>query len=728
MSRLKLGVLVSGRGSNLQAILDAIASETLDAEVCAVLSDKPGVQALDRLKDGIPGLVVRREDFPSAEAFETALIDRLEARGAELIVLAGFMRILERTFVRRFSGRILNIHPSLLPSFPGLHAQRQALEHGVKISGCTVHLVDETLDGGPILAQTAVPVLPGDTERTLSDRILEQEHLLLPETLRRFASRRVSTVSETTQAEKGRLNMKSRVKRALISVSDKTGVESFAAGLAALGVEIVSTGGTHKALRDAGVPVTYISDTTDFPEILDGRVKTLHPAIHGGILARRDIPEHMEALRRLRISPIDLVAVNLYPFEEVARRGGSRDELIENIDIGGPSMVRSAAKNHRDVVVIVDPADYDGVLERLRTSGDCPREEREALALKAFRHTAEYDANIYRTLSGPSRTEPRDEGAGAPLPQKVSLNLIEVSSLRYGENPGQEAALYRDPLSASALVGARQLQGKQLSYNNWLDADGALRIIQEFRTPAAAIVKHTNPCGAALGETVLEAFNRAYQADPISAFGGIVAVNHPLTRALAEAMHATFWEVILAPDFEEGALEVLGDKGGLRLLKIPEDSLEPSPGIEWRSICGGFLAQRRDLLESRSEDWRTASARAATEKELRDLDFAWRIVKHVKSNAIVLVRDLVTVGIGAGQMNRVGAARIALDQAGDKARGAAMGSDAFFPFPDTVLLAAGCGVTAVVQPGGSVRDADSVKAADEHDMAMMFTGIRHFKH
>ncbi|MDR1977348.1 MAG: bifunctional phosphoribosylaminoimidazolecarboxamide formyltransferase/IMP cyclohydrolase [Synergistaceae bacterium] len=520
--------------------------------------------------------------------------------------------------------------------------------------------------------------------------------------------------------------LKCKIKRALISVSDKTGIVEFAGGLSSLGIEIVSTGGTYKALADAGIPVIYISDVTHFPEILDGRVKTLHPAVHGGILARRNDPGHREALQKERIVPIDLVAVNLYPFRETARRNASWDELIENIDIGGPAMIRSAAKNHEDVVIVVHPDDYEGVLRRLRHDGDCAKDERIRLALNAFQHTAEYDACIHATLAAVSSAGREEE----IFPKRLSPETERLSTLRYGENPGQSAALYRDATRTPSFVDALQLQGKELSYNNWLDADSAFKIVQELDgpQPAAVVVKHTNPCGAALGTTIEEAFGKAYEADPVSAFGGILAVNRPVTRELAEALQGVFWEVILAPDYSEEARKILGAKPNLRLLEVPEAVWPVVPSLEWRSIQGGFLVQERDLQSAPPDGWTAVTARRPTETEFEDLIFAWKVVKQVKSNAIVLAKDRTTVGIGAGQMNRVGAARIALEQAGEKARGAVLASDAFFPFADTVRLAAESGVTAVVQPGGSLRDKESIDVADERGLAMFHTGVRHFKH
>ncbi|MDR1874122.1 MAG: bifunctional phosphoribosylaminoimidazolecarboxamide formyltransferase/IMP cyclohydrolase [Synergistaceae bacterium] len=518
-----------------------------------------------------------------------------------------------------------------------------------------------------------------------------------------------------------------RVKRALISVSDKTGIVGFARGLVDLGVEIVSTGGTYKELTDEGIPALYISEVTGFPEILDGRVKTLHPAIHGGILARRSDPEHGRALTEQGITPIDLVAVNLYPFQRTAaRRDATWEELIENIDIGGPAMLRSAAKNHGDVLVLVYPDDYDEVLSQLRTTGDCSGEDRVKLALAAFRHTAEYDACISDVLA--ARSAPDTHPL---LPPRATVTLKRVSALRYGENPGQAAALYRRTDQTDvAFTNSWQLQGKKLSFNNWLDADSAFKIVQELNgsLPAAVVVKHMNPCGAAVAPTLEEAFEKAYASDPVSAFGGILAVSHVVASDLARRLTDAFWEVVIALGFTDDALEILADRPALRLLMVPAEAWEIKPAIEWRSIQGGLLAQERDLQPSPPETWRVVTSRSPTDSERRDMEFAWKVVKYVKSNAIVVVKDQATVGVGAGQTNRVGAAEIALKQAGEKARGAVLASDAFFPFGDTVSLAAEHGIGAIVQPGGSLRDQESTDAADKHGIAMVHTGVRHFRH
>lgn len=510
------------------------------------------------------------------------------------------------------------------------------------------------------------------------------------------------------------------VKRALISVSNKEGIIPFAKQLAELGVDIISTGGTKRALEEAGVPVISISDVTGFPEILDGRVKTLHPAIHGGILAVRSDERHQAALKEHGIRPIDLVVVNLYPFQQtIAKPDVTLAEAIENIDIGGPTMVRAAAKNYADVAIVVDPADYPMVIEELKTTGSIQAKTRQQLAAKAFRHTAAYDAMIAEYLTGLT---------GEEYPETLTVTYTKKQSLRYGENPHQSAAFYAKPLGAAfSIAKAAQLHGKELSYNNINDANAAINLIREFQKPAAAAIKHMNPCGVGVGATLLEAFTKAYEADPVSIFGGIVAVNREVDKETAERMHDIFLEIVIAPSFSDEALAILTKKKNIRLLTLDF----AAPDVKEKtlvSVNGGLLVQEADKYTLEDAEWNVVTKREPTEAEREQLRFAWKVVKHVKSNAIVLAKNGMTVGVGAGQMNRVGAANIAIEQAGEQAVGAVLASDAFFPMDDTVEAAAKAGITAIIQPGGSIRDADSIRKADEYGMAMVFTGVRHFKH
>ncbi|NLI14300.1 bifunctional phosphoribosylaminoimidazolecarboxamide formyltransferase/IMP cyclohydrolase [Pelotomaculum propionicicum] len=511
------------------------------------------------------------------------------------------------------------------------------------------------------------------------------------------------------------------VKRALISVSNKNGVVEFARGLAELGVEIVSTGGTLKTLREAGVPVRYISDVTGFPEILDGRVKTLHPKVHGGILALRN-KDHLEQLRNHNITPIDLVAVNLYPFREtVAKPGVTLEEAIENIDIGGPTMVRSAAKNYENVLIVVNPERYSEVLEALR-SGQAGSELRMSLALEAFAHTASYDAAITAYLE--------NLGTGAELfPPDWNIQARRAQILRYGENPHQKAAFYRDSSTSGPCVGnAMQLSGKELSYNNILDLNSAFELVREFSDPASVIIKHNNPCGCACSANLTGAYKKALEADPVSAYGGIVAFNRVVDAATAEEMTKIFLEAIIAPGYDDAALKILKAKANLRLLVTGEITGQTNDRLEIRKVNGGLLAQEFDREVLNPAELKVVTKKQPTKEEMEELFFAMTLAKHVKSNAIVVTSGRQLIGVGAGQMNRVGSAKIAFEQAGEKARGAVLGSDAFFPFEDTVIEAAKAGITAIIQPGGSIRDEQSIKACDEHGIAMVFTGMRHFKH
>lgn len=506
------------------------------------------------------------------------------------------------------------------------------------------------------------------------------------------------------------------MKRALISVSDKTGVVEFARGLSALGFEIISTGGTYNTLQEAGVDVRKVTDITGFPEILDGRVKTLHPRIHGGILARRTA-DHLAQLAEHDITAIDLVAVNLYPFRQtIAKPGVTLEEAIENIDIGGPSMVRSAAKNHADVIVVVKPERYGDILKALQDNGNIDLSFRRQLALEAFGHTAAYDAMISNYLAGITDT---------PFPDNFVLAGEKVYELRYGENPHQKACFYRDMSSSAGLPDARQLNGKELSYNNIIDTQAAWQLVKEFEQPACVIIKHTNPCGTAVADTVEEAYDRAFGADPVSAYGGIIAFNRELDEKTARKVAEPFMEVIIAPSYAPQALEILQAKKNLRLLELP---LNYNQDVQVRTVEGGLAVQDSDLEELDINALQVVAGPQPGEAVMADLLFAWKVVKHVKSNAIVLADNQVTLGVGAGQMNRIGSAKIALEQAGDKARGAVLASDAYFPFKDTVELAAQYGITAIIQPGGSVRDEESIQACQAHNITMIFTGVRHFKH
>ncbi|MFC5541691.1 MAG: bifunctional phosphoribosylaminoimidazolecarboxamide formyltransferase/IMP cyclohydrolase [Bacilli bacterium] len=506
-------------------------------------------------------------------------------------------------------------------------------------------------------------------------------------------------------------------KRALISVSNKDGIVEFAKELVALGYEILSTGGTKKLLQENNVPVTGVDEVTKFPEILDGRVKTLNPMIHGGLLGKFDDPSHQAQMKEHGIEPIEIVCVNLYPFvETISKPDVTYEEAIENIDIGGPTMLRAAAKNHQYVTVIVDSNDYATVLEELKANGATTFETRKKLAAKVFRHTASYDAYISNYLT-------EEE-----FPENLTLTYELKQTLRYGENPHQKAAFYKKRLGSDfSLAYATQLHGKELSYNNIQDGNAALQIVKEFKEPAAVAVKHMNPCGVGIGSTIEEAFDRAYESDPVSIFGGIIALNREVDAATAEKLSKIFLEIIIAPSFSEEALEILTKKKNIRLLTInfAQEKRDPFKVV---SVEGGLLVQEDDTYGFEDAEIKVVTDREPTEEEWEALKLGWAVVKHVKSNAIVVNNKEMTLGIGAGQMNRVGAAKIALEQAGEKAKGAVLASDAFFPMPDTVEEAIKAGITAIIQPGGSIRDQDSIDAANKAGIAMVFTGVRHFKH
>ncbi|MFT2093085.1 bifunctional phosphoribosylaminoimidazolecarboxamide formyltransferase/IMP cyclohydrolase [Acidiphilium multivorum] len=513
------------------------------------------------------------------------------------------------------------------------------------------------------------------------------------------------------------MNDRVNIRRALISVSDKTGLVELGRALAAAGVEILSTGGSARALREAGIAVVEVADYTGVPEMLDGRVKTLVPKIHGGLLGRRDLPEHLAQMQRHDIPPIDLLAVNLYPFEETVAKGADFETCVENIDIGGPALIRAAAKNHDSVAVLTSPAQYDDLIAAL-AAGGTTLEQRRRLAAAAYARTAAYDAAISAWFA---------QQTGEIFPAHLALAGARQQMLRYGENPHQSAAFYRTG-NRPGVATARQLQGKELSYNNINDTDAAFECVAEFDRPAVVIVKHANPCGVALGADLAEAWDRALDCDPVSAFGGIIAVNRPLDVAAAEKMASIFSEVIIAPDAAPDAVELLARKKNLRLLLTGGLPDPAEPGLAWRSVAGGFLAQTRDAGRIGRDDLKVVTQRAPTNAEFADLLFAFRVAKHVKSNAIIYAKAGATTGIGAGQMSRVDSSRIAAQKGGEKIPGSVVASDAFFPFADGLVAAIEAGATAVIQPGGSIRDNEVIEAADAAGIAMVFTGMRHFRH
>ncbi len=517
------------------------------------------------------------------------------------------------------------------------------------------------------------------------------------------------------------------IKRAILSVSDKTGIVELASRLSAKGVTLLSTGGTMKAITEAGIPVTAVSDVTGFPECLDGRVKTLHPAIHAGLLAVRSNPEHMAQLEALGIEPIDMVVINLYPFRATIEKPNvTFDEAIENIDIGGPAMLRAAAKNAQDVVVIIDPADYERVLSEFERTGDISLKTKRYLQYKVFEHTAQYDCMIEQYLRNQLVDAQEYE-----FPQKLTVTFEKVQEMRYGENPHQKAAFYRDLGDiAGTLPAAKQLHGKALSYNNINDTNGALELLREFDTTAVVAVKHGNPCGVGLANEVSEAYRLAYEADPISVFGGIVVTNATVDEATAEQMSQIFLEIIVAPEFTDGALSILTQKKNLRLLTLDTTIRSyPKGELGMRKVAGGMLVQEiDDKLLPDSAALKVVTEKTPTPEQMNDLLLAFKIVKHAKSNAIAIARNNQSLGIGPGQVNRIWSTQMAIERSGKKAVGAALASDAFFPFDDCVEACAKAGISCIIQPGGSVRDQDSIDACNRHGIAMVFTGMRHFKH
>ena len=768
----RIAVGVSGTGSNLRALVAAAARGVLGGKVVLVFADRtcPGLDWA--AEQGIDTVLV-----PGGE--DAVLAETLAAEALDVVVLAGYLRLVGPAVLGAFGGRILNVHPSLLPSFPGLHGARDALAAGVAVTGVTVHLVDATLDGGPIVAQEAVPVLPDDTQDTLLARIHPVEHRLLPAAVAALLAGALRVGDGTRRATLDPAAADARMpvpRRALLSVSDKSGLAALGRGLVARGWELVSTGGTARALRDAGLPVTDVAAVTGFPEMLDGRIKTLHPRVHGGLLADRRRADHRQALLAAGIAPFDLVVVNLYPFAEAARKPGlSFDNLVEEIDIGGPSMVRAAAKNHASVAIVTSPARYDAVLAALDEHGSIPLGLRSALAVEAFRHTAAYDARIAAELPGRMvaagvelPAEPGLPGAEDPYPPVLTISMEKVETLRYGENPHQPAARYRRTDREPGAVdgpfasGEPPLQGKALSYNNVLDASAAAALARLMRGPAIVICKHTNPCGAAERPTVLEAWDAALAGDPVSAFGGVVAVTGTVDRPLAERLVSIFLEVVVAPAFDGAALEVLATKPNLRLVVDASLGGSADRGVSaftlsatdvsvgtgglagrglatadllgsFRTAGGGVLVTAPDTLPDDPTAWTCTTSRRPTDAELRDMDLAWRLCRGVVSNAILLVRDGMLVGLGSGQVSRVDACRGAVDKArqfqGEAgATGAVAASDAFFPFADGPKVLLDAGVTAIVQPGGSMRDAEVLDLVDAAGAAMMVTGKRHFRH
>jgi len=691
----RLAVLASGKGTLLEAILAA------GLPVCAVLADRP-CRALEVAEAaGVPAELVERKSFGASfdrDAYTAELVGALQRHRASAVAMAGFGTVLGPAMFEAFGGRILNTHPALLPAFKGWHAVRDALAAGVAVTGTTVHIATEEVDGGPVLAQEEVPVLPGDTEESLHARIKDVERRLYPATIKKFLAN---------------LTKKEPPMKAVLSVYDKTGIEDFARALLAAGFELVASGNTAAALGAAGLAHQSVEELTGFPEMLGGRVKTLHPRVHAGILADLSDPSHEADLQREGIAPVGVVVCNLYPF-------GERPS-VDTIDIGGVALLRAAAKNYERVTVVCDPADYPAVSGSLEREGEVNEALRLQLARKAFAHTSAYDAAIVAWF---------DEKLAPALPPTLHLSLELAEGLRYGENPHQLGARYRSIGSRPWWDSVVQHQGIALSYLNLYDADAAWSLLYDIKDlgPAAAvIVKHANPCGAAVAASLAEAYEQAFQADPLSAFGGIVAlsglVDEEVAKAMAKGAQA---DVVIAPAFSEDALAVLAAKRkSTRVLSAP-----PPAGEPWhvRQVSGGWLVQSPYRFSTKPEEWKVVTSARPSEQGWADLVLAWKICAAVKSNAIVVVKDGVALGIGAGQQNRVAPGELAVAKAAGRAKGGAAASDAFFPFRDGLDTVAAAGVSCVAQPGGSVRDAEVIEAAEEHGIAMVFTGERQFRH
>jgi phosphoribosylaminoimidazolecarboxamide formyltransferase/IMP cyclohydrolase len=770
---LNVAVFASGGGSNFQALLDHQAPGAPWRIRVLVMNREAGAAARADAA-GVPVRIIPTRDREPDEVAARTL-DALEEFDVDVVLLSGYLRLLPSEVVSRYAGRILNIHPALLPAFggQGMYGSRvheAVLAAGARESGATVHFVSEVYDQGAILGQWRVPVRAGDTAPELAARVLRAEHRLYPSAVDHLCRalgagdepRRMKDVwleeppPPTTTPSHEATHVAASVaatpttepedrpmKRALLSVSDKTGIVELGKALTDRGWQILSTGGTARALREGGVDVVSVSDVTKHPEMMDGRVKTLHPAIHAGLLARRDRDDDMSALEEHGYGPIDLVAVNLYPFRETVAKGDVPvGQAMEKVDIGGPTMIRAAAKSHRDVWVIVDPGDYAAVLEEIDAGADPALRVR--LAAKVFQHISAYDAAVAEYL-----VDQAEGFSGDGLGERLETSLRRIQTLRYGENPDQAAAFY-GPETPAGISALEQHHGKELSYNNILDLDGALLTLSSFAhspRPAVVIIKHTTPCGLGVGETLGEAYQRALATDPLSAFGSVIAVNRPVDAPAAELMSQLFIECLVAPSYSDEAMATLTEKKNIRILTYPAGGSTDAATSSFladhgrvpeartlRSVYGGMLAQTPPIppfFGSDDASWKVVTERSPTEGEWDDLRFAWAAIFGVKSNAILLARDGGVLGIGAGQMSRVDSSRIAVRKAGDAGHaldGSVLASDAFFPFRDGVDAAAEAGVRAVIQPGGSKRDEEVIAAADEHGVAMVFTGRRLFRH
>ena len=710
--KTKLAILGSTNGTDMEAIIRAINTGELDASIEIVLSNKKDAYILERARqNNLETLFVSQyqglvgEIKLGREEYDKKVMEALEGKEIDLIILIGYMRIISPEFIKKYKNKIINVHPSLLPAFAGgmdLNVHEEVLRSGVKVSGCTVHFVDEGVDSGKIINQKWCEVENGDTAESLKDKIQRLEGKALIEA--------VQYCQKNGNGEK-----KIKIKRALLSVFDKSGIVKFARSLREHDIEIISTGNTARELKYYGVDVTDISDFTNFPEMMEGRVKTLHPLVHGGILGKRD--KHTEEALENNIKWVDLVVCNLYPFSKILQKENvSEEEIMENIDIGGPSMIRSAAKNIDWATVIVEPEDYEVILEEIKTNGGVSKAINKQMSAKAFAHTAQYDSIIASHFCSDK------------FPDKLSITYKKYYEPRYGENPHQEACVYKEINNKDCnIVNAKILQGKKLSYNNINDADGALATLKEFKQSCCVVVKHANPCGVAVGDNLAEAFRQAYNADSMSAFGGIIALNETCTKQIAEEIVKVFAEIVIAPDYELEALNVLSQKKNMRVLQLGEIKSRRI-GHEFRFVEGGLLYQDVDTKTIAAKDFKTVTTVQPTAEQMADMMFAWKVLKHIKSNGILIAKDNRTIGVGAGQVSRVDAVDMAIKKSGDKIQGSILASDAFFPFSDSIEKIATTGIKAIIQPGGSIRDNEVIDCCNKYGIAMVFTGTRCFLH
>ncbi|MDQ8039756.1 MAG: bifunctional phosphoribosylaminoimidazolecarboxamide formyltransferase/IMP cyclohydrolase [Rickettsiella sp.] len=690
-----IAILGSTRGSYLHTL--TAATTTLSAKIALVVSDRQDAPILERAKTlDVPSLYLDAKGL-TREVYAEKLDLILHQHRIDVILLVGFMRILAKSLTQKWQGKILNVHPSLLPRYAGLmdlQVHQAVLTNGDSETGCTVHEVTDSVDDGKILVQKKCTVNPQETPESLKTKVQALEKDALLQALHLSLPRPIHT--------------------ALISVADKTHLIDFASNLHRCGVTIISTGGTAKALRAANIPITLVTDITDFPEIMAGRVKTLHPKIHGAILGRRD--QHANEAKTHAINWIDLVVVNLYPFQTNVAQGESTETIIENIDIGGPAMLRAAAKNHLWVSAVHDPADYPIILNELQAHQGIKYTTRQTLAAKAFAHTAYYDSEITHYLNA------------APFLSRTQwmIPLKRCDTLRYGENPHQQAALFHTPFGFGLAQG-NLIQGKALSYNNLVDAEAALQCVRNFNAPACVVVKHANPCGAAVADDIEQAYKQAFHADKQSAFGGIIALNRPCTQTIAQHLSEVFMEVILAPAFSQDAQCILAKKPNCRVLALADWGKINLP-FNVKAISGGLLVQSSDQHQLITAELETVTTKIPSTEILKELLFAWQIVKYLKSNAIAITKNHVTLGLSGGHVSRIDALKFALHKSSNSLTDAVLASDAFFPFRDSIDALANTGIKAIIQPGGSVRDSEVIAACNEYEIAMVFTHTRCFNH